>query len=336
MSITSLNNDFYQLPLAQTHQPNMSEVLAGLSAAADPTRLRLLWLLSQAELTVTELTQILEQSQPRLSRHLKIMVEAGLLDRFRDGAYVFFRLALDGWNTQLAHELVRLLPPNDHDITHDRLRLIDIQADRAQWATDYFTQNAPQWDQLRSLYLDELQVEERLLKLLPNSINRALDIGTGTGRMLQLLAPRTKQLIGIDNSPSMLDIARKTLDDAKITNASLHRADMYQLPWSGPIFDVVLLHQVLHFAEEPSRVIAQAKRVIATNGFLVIADFAPHTEESLRTLHGHRRLGFSDKEIANWCTQAGLTLEKTEHLYSEPLTVCLWVIRPNTPNRHTK
>lgn len=336
MSVATLKNDAYQLPLAQNHQPSMEEILAGLSAAADPTRLRLLLLLSQAELTVTELTHILEQSQPRISRHLKIMVEAGLLDRFRDGSYVFFRLALDGWNTQLAREVVRLLPTNHHDIAHDQTRLKDIQTDRTHWAADYFAQNAPQWDQLRSLYLDESQVEARLLKLLPNSINRALDIGTGTGRMLQLLAPRTKQLIGIDSSPSMLDIARKTLNDADITHASLHRADMYQLPWSGPIFDVVLLHQVLHFAEEPGRVIAQAKRVLANNGYLVIADFAPHTEEKLRTEHGHRRLGFSDKEIAHWCTQAGLVLEKTEHLYAEPLTVCLWVIRPNSINRHVK
>jgi ArsR family transcriptional regulator len=296
----------------------------------------LLLLLSQAELTVSELTHILEQSQPRVSRHLKIMVDAGLLDRFRDGAYVFFRLALDGWNTQLAHLLVKLLPTNDHDIAHDQLRLKDIQADRAQWAADYFAQNAPQWDQLRSLYLDESQVEARLLKLVPNSINRFLDIGTGTGRMLQLLAARAKQLIGVDNSPSMLDIARATLNNTNITHASLHRADMYQLPWSGPIFDVVLLHQVLHFAEEPGHVIAQAKRVLATNGYLLIVDFAPHTEEKLRAEHGHRRLGFSDKEIAHWCSQAGLKLEKTERLPSARLTVCIWVIRPNTLTRPSK
>ena len=336
MTLAFTKKDDHQLPLAQKHRPNMDEILTGLNAAADPTRLRLLLLLAQAELTVTELTHILGQSQPRVSRHLKIMVDAGLLDRFRDGAYVFFRLALDGWNTQLAHDLVRLLPSNDDDIQRDQSRLKDIQADRTQWAADYFAQNAPQWNELRSLYLDESQVEARLLKLLPNNINRVLDIGTGTGRMLQLLAPRAKQLIGVDRSPSMLDIARTTLNDANITHASLHRADMYQLPWSGPIFDVVLFHQVLHFAEEPGQAITQAKRVMAPNGYLVIADFAPHTQEKLRTEHGHRRLGFSDKEIAHWCSQAGLVLEKAEHLRSDPLTVCLWVIRQITSTRHSK
>jgi ArsR family transcriptional regulator len=336
MALSLTKKDSYQLPLAQTHQPNVAEILVGLSAAADPTRLRLLLLLAQAELTVTELTHILGQSQPRVSRHLKIMVDGGLLDRFRDGAYVFFRLALDGWNTKLAHELVNLLPHNDADIQKDQSRLKDIQADRTQWAADYFAQHAPQWNEVRSLSLDEAQVEEQLLKILPTRINRLLDIGTGTGRMLQLLAPRAKQLIGVDSSPSMLDIARTTLNDTNITHASLHRADMYQLPWSGPIFDVVLFHQVLHFAEEPGQAIAQAKRVLAPNGYLVIADFAPHTQEKLRTEHGHRRLGFSDKEIAYWCSQAGLVLEKTEHLYADPLTVCLWVIRPNTLSRHSK
>lgn len=335
MTTAAYKNETYQLPLAHEHQSSMEEILGGLNAAADPTRLRLLLLLSQAELTVGELTHILEQSQPRVSRHLKIMVDAGLLDRFRDGAYVFFRLALGGRNTKLAHELVRLLPTDGHDAEHDQLRLKDIQTERSLWAADYFAQNAPQWDQVRSLYLDESLVEERLLKLLPTTINRLLDIGTGTGRMLKVFASRTKQLIGIDNSPSMLDIARSTIDASQISHASLHRADMYNLPWSGPIFDVVLLHQVLHFAEEPVQAITQAKRVLAHNGFLVIVDFAPHHEETLRSTHGHRRLGFSDKEIEYWCSQAGLILEKTDYLRGDPLTVCLWVIRHNTQSHRS-
>jgi ArsR family transcriptional regulator len=315
------------------NNPDVNGLLLGLSASADATRLRLLALLAQAELTVTELTTILEQSQPRISRHLKLMVDAGLLDRFREGAYVFYRLALEGWNAALARDIAGLLPKEDAQLKRDNTKLHAIQQERHAWAADYFAANAPHWDQLRSLYVNEEKVEAALVKLLPQKINRLLDIGTGTGRMLELFANRATQLIGVDNSPSMLDIARLNLSKVGITNTTLHRADMYHLPWHGPIFDVVTLHRVLHFAHEPQHVITEISKVLATDGRLVIVDFAPHTLEELRTEHGHRRLGFSDKEITHWCKQANLTLEKVDTLTGKQLNVCLWLIRPANPPR---
>ena len=300
----------------------MDELLSGLRAAAEPTRLRLLVLCAQGELTVSELTEILGQSQPRVSRHLKLLCDAGLLDRFREGSWVFYRLAERG---ALARRLLDLLPEADPALALDRERLAQIKRQRAEQATSYFGANAAQWDRIRSLYIDEKEVEAALVKLLPaEGLRDLLDIGTGTGRMLEIFGPRVERAVGVDLSREMLAVARVNLERAALRNCSIRQADMYQLPLAGASFDAVVIHQVLHFAEHPAQVVAEAARVLRPGGRLVIADFAPHEVEFLRAEHAHRRLGFADAEMIGWCRAAGLEPGAVRHLPGDPLTVSLW------------
>jgi ArsR family transcriptional regulator len=304
--------------------PTMDTVLLGLRAAAEPTRLRLLALCAQAELTVSELTHILGQSQPRVSRHLKLLCEAGLLDRLREGSWVLYRLARGG---SLAGLLASLVPEADPMIALDRERLHQIQRARAEEAAAYFRSNAAQWGRIRSLHVDEEEVERFILDLVPQGARDVLDIGTGTGRMLELLAPRAGQAIGVDLSREMLTVARVNLERAGLRNWSLRQGDMYQLPLAGASFDAVIIHQVLHYADRPGEAVAEAARVLRPGGRLIIVDFAPHGLESLRTEHAHRRLGFADEEMRDWCAAAGLEPERTRHLPAAQLTVVLWSAR---------
>jgi ubiquinone/menaquinone biosynthesis C-methylase UbiE/DNA-binding transcriptional ArsR family regulator len=300
----------------------MDQLLSGLRAAAEPTRLRLLVLCAQGELTVGELTDILGQSQPRVSRHLKLLCDAGLLDRFREGSRVFYRLAEGG---ALARRLLDLLPEPDPTLALDRERLGQVRRQRAEHATAYFRANAAQWDRIRSLYVDEKEVEAALVKLLPaDGLRELLDIGTGTGRMLEVFGPRVERVVGVDLSREMLTVARVNLERAALRNCSIRQADMYQLPLPGASFDAVVIHQVLHYAEHPAQVVAEAARVLRPGGRLVIADFAPHDLEFLRLEHAHRRLGFADAEIIAWCRAAGLEPGAVRRLPGDPLTVSLW------------
>jgi len=303
----------------------VQELLAGLRAAAEPTRLRLLVLCAEGELTVSELTEILGQSQPRVSRHLKLLCDAGLLDRFREGSWVFYRLAE---RADLGRRLLELLPPSDPALALDRERLAQIKRQRAAQASDYFRANAAQWDRIRSLYVDEQEVEAALLKLLPEAgVRDLIDIGTGTGRMLEIFGPRVERALGVDLSREMLAVARVNLERANLRNCSIRQADMYQLPLPGGAVDAAVIHQVLHYAERPADAVAEAARVLRPGGRLVIVDFAPHQLEFLRDEHAHRRLGFADAEITQWCRAAGLEPEPVRRLPGDPLTVSLWTAR---------
>jgi len=300
----------------------MDALLAGLRAAAEPTRLRLLAICAEGELTVSDVAFVLGQSQPRVSRHLKLLCDAGLLDRFREGSWVFYRLAR---RDDLARLLVERLPQGDPTLELDRARLDTIKRQRAETATSYFRANAEQWDKMRSLYVDEREVEAALLDLVPaKGVRDLLDIGTGTGRMLEIFAPRVGQAVGVDLSREMLAVARVNLEQAQLRNCSIRQGDMYQLPVPNASFDAVLIHQVLHYAEQPSHVIAEAARVLRPEGSLVVIDFAPHELEFLRNDHAHRRLGFTDQEVVQWCQEAGLEAQRVEHLPGSPLTVSLW------------
>jgi ArsR family transcriptional regulator len=303
----------------------LEELLSGLRAIGEPTRLRILALCAQGDLTVGDLCQILGQSQPRVSRHLKLLCEAGVLDRMPEGTAVFHRLADHGGAGALARRVLALLPPDDAVLGLDGQRLAAIRADRAAAAAAYFRKNAARWGELRSLHVDEARVEAELLRRLPaEGVDDLLDIGTGTGRILELVASRVRRAIGIDLSRDMLIAARASLHGAGIANCQVRQADMYRLPWSAPSFDAVTIHRVLHYAENPARVIAEAARVLRPGGRLIVVDFAPHALERLRSEHAHRRLGFAGEEVNKWCRAAGLRPERVRHLPGGPLTVSIW------------
>ncbi len=314
----------------------MDGLLDGLKAVAEPTRLRLLSLLARAELTVTEITQVLQQSQPRVSRHLKLMVEAGLLKRFPEGTWVFYRLAEDGEAAGLARAVTALMDADDPVLAEDASRLETIRKTRADEAAAYFAENAARWDEIRALHLPEAAVEQAMVDLLGDRpIGTLLDLGTGTGRILEVLSPRAERGIGIDMSHEMLGIARANLERAGLKNAQVRYGNILRLDPGAlgvvPQADVAVLHHVLHFFEHPQEVVAQTARLLAPAGRLLIADFAPHGLEHLRENHAHRRLGFSDREVGAWAEAAGLRLVATRDLppgdgAAAKLTVKLWLL----------
>ena len=204
----------------------MDEVLAALRAAAEPTRLRILCLCGGGELTVTELTQILGQSQPRVSRHLKQMCVAGLLERHQEGAWAFFSVAEDGPAAILARALIAQVPASDDVLAQDLRRLVAVKAQRAARAQAFFRDNAVEWDSIRSLHVDDAQVEAALRSLVSASPEaRLLDVGTGTGRMLQLLSSRVGQAVGVDSSREMLAMARANIADPSYANCAVRQAE---------------------------------------------------------------------------------------------------------------
>jgi ArsR family transcriptional regulator len=303
----------------------MDILLAALRAAAEATRLRLLALCAEGEVTVGELVRILGQSQPRVSRHLKLLCDAGLLDRFREGSRVFYRLH-DGAaaGDSLARHLVALLPADDAQLALDRRRFSEIKAERAASAAEFFRANAPRWDSIRSLHVDEAEVEGVVLDVLPGPVGDLLDIGTGTGRMLQLFAGRIERGVGIDTSRDMLTVARANLEAAGLRNCHVRQADMYGLAMADESFDAVIIHQVLHYADRPDAAIAEAARVLRPSGRMLIVDFASHDVERLRTEFAHRRLGFGAAQVSEWLSDAGLAPGMVRHLPGGTLTVTVW------------
>ena len=319
----------------QTQRLAFDPLLDALRAAGEPTRLRLIALLRDGELTVGEIAEVLNQSQPRVSRHLKLLADAGLIERLPEGTWVFYRLAHGGGAGRLLESLFGLLPVNEARLEGDRQRLAVIRRRRAKQAADYFSANAKSWDKLGALHIDEVEIEGVLLDLLGKAeIHDLLDIGTGTGRVLTLLGPKVGRGVGVDNSSAMLAIARAKLAEAGLRSCHVRHGDMYDLPWRGPSFDAVTIHQVLHFAERPAAIVAEAARVLRPEGRLVIVDFAPHGVEALRTEHAHRRLGFADRDILEWMEEAGLEPGRVRHLSGKALTVSIWHARRSADRQH--
>lgn len=298
-------------------------------ALADATRLRMMALLQSMELSIGELAQVLGQSQPRVSRHVKILSDAGLAERRKEGSWVFVALgvpervqpALD------ALEAWRALEP-DHWAVADAARLAAVRADRAAAANAWFETNAAQWDAIRSLHVADSEVEAAIAAVLGLDgapVRQLIDIGTGTGRMLELFGGAAEQALGIDRSSEMLRLARAKLAERGLTNAELRQADLYALPLLDSAADLAIIHHVLHFAQQPGAAISEAARVLMPGGRLLIADFAPHEREELRVRDAHARLGFSDDQIAGWFDTAGLSLVRVETLGGSELTVKLWL-----------
>ncbi len=303
----------------------METLLQGLRAAAEPTRLRLLALCAHGELTVTDLTQILGQSQPRVSRHLKLLTDAGLIVRFREATFAYYRIAQDGELANLARLLIDSIPENDPTLSRDLTRLDGIKATRAEAAASYFRENASRWDEIRALYVPEEQVERSLLDLTADlDLNDVIDIGTGTGRMVQLFADQATRAVGIDTSRDMLSAARAHLDEDGFRHCQVRQGDMYNLPYPAASFDLAIVHLTLHFAERPVDVIAEAARILRPGGRIAVVDFASHDQAWLRDTHQHRWLGFEETEVQGWCLAAGLTPLPTEKLAGDPLTLLIW------------
>jgi ArsR family transcriptional regulator len=301
-----------------------------LKAAAESSRLRILLLLSRGDLTVSDLTEVLGQSQPRVSRHLKLLLDARLISRYQEGSWAYFRLADEGVAQETVQGIVARLDPLDAPVERDLERLAAVKEKRQEKALGYFSANAASWDEIRSLHVPDAAVEAAMKRVIGERPFQAmLDLGTGTGRLLEIFAPLYRRGVGIDQSREMLAVARANLDRAGITNAQVRQGDIYAPPVERDGFDLVTIHQVLHFLEEPGRAIQEAARLLRPSGRLMIVDFAPHQIEFLREEHAHVRLGFSDRQIGDWLADADLEFKETIDFQPSGerphLTVKLWL-----------
>jgi ArsR family transcriptional regulator len=314
-------------------------------AIGEETRLRIVALLLRGELTVSELTQILGQSQPRVSRHLKILTDAGIVDKFREGSWMFYRLAATRpESTESIFGAVRSLNATaDRLIARDGDRFEQSRQARAATAAAYFEKNADEWDTVRGLHIEESAIENKMRALLGDDrVDLFVDLGTGTGRMLTLFSDAYANAVGFDLSREMLTVARTNLDEAGVSHAHVRHGDLFSLPLETAAADVVCVHQVLHFLAEPAAAVKEAARLLKPGGRLLISDFAPHELEFLRTEHQHRRLGFPDEEVASWCAASGIDLMESATLAPGPnrknaLTVKVWLAQaPETVRRLKK
>jgi DNA-binding transcriptional ArsR family regulator len=334
-------------PVAEEAALSSEELVAGLKALGEPTRLRIAALVSEGELTVSELCRILGQSQPRVSRHLRLLCDAGLLDRHSEGTSAFFSLSSRASGGRLLGQVVSLVDADDAQLVADRHRLSIIRSERAAQAVDYFDRIAGQWESMRTRHVADAEVEALIVDLVDQHRRRdpasgrprvLLDIGTGTGRILELLADRFDQGIGIDLSTNMLNVARSRLLERGLANCTVRQANVYSLDLGEQagvqLADIAVLHHVLHFLDDPAAALEQTALALATGGRAVIVDFGPHSIVELRTEHNHRWMGFSDEQIERWCDQASLDVMETRHLNpnrststGEPLTTTIWLAR---------
>ena len=322
----------------------ITAVLSALKAAAEPTRLRILLLLARGELNVKDLTNILGQSQPRISRHLRLLCEAGLVQRFPEGSWVYFYIADESGNGRLARFILENIDQSDPQLQRDQERAQRVKQEREAAAQDYFQAHAAEWDAIRSLYIADSHVEAAMSEALgAGPFDLLVDVGTGTGRMLELFSSRFARGIGFDLNHAMLAYARGNLERAGLTNCQVRHGDLYNLSLADGLANAVIMHQVLHFLSEPRRAIFEAARVLAPSGLLLVVDFAPHDIEAMRTNFAHERLGFADAQVEQWMRDAGLVVETSRHLLPQPgadpanvaaapadrpqLTVSLWLAR---------
>lgn len=305
-------------------------LVTALKAAAEPTRMRILLLLGAGELNVKDLTQILGQSQPRISRHLKLLAEAGLVERFREGSWVYFHVSDRTDGGRLVRRLLEAVDHQDPVVRRDAARAEALKRDREAAAQTYFRDHAADWDRIRALYVAEADVEAAMRDAIGDGPFRLLvDLGTGTGRVLELFADRYERGLGIDVNQSMLAYARSKLKSAGLFHADVRHGDIYNLALGDGVADAVVVHQVLHYLSDPALGMREAARIVAPGGRLLIVDFALHEFEELRKAHAHERLGFADAQISGWLKDAGLGVREARSLEprrgTEKLTVSLWL-----------
>ncbi|CAM1642706.1 ArsR/SmtB family transcription factor [Bartonella apis] len=312
----------------------LNEMVDVLKAVAETTRLRILFLLDKGDLTVSDITKILGQSQPRVSRHLRLLMEARLIERYQEGAWAYFSLSSCSLRREMLKIVLQHIDVEDNLINADLMRLGEVKKERSLAAAAYFSKNAHDWDKLRLLHVPDNTVEQTMVELVGTTpFQSMLDIGTGTGSLLKLFAPLYTRAIGIDNNRDMLAVARVNLDKAGVSNAQVRLGDVANLPVEKETFNLVTIYQVLHFLSDPEVAIFEAARVMRPGARLIIVDYAPHELEYLREKYAHVRMGFSDSQMEYWLDKAGLTLEKTlsfqpqQNGNTKGLTLKLWLAR---------
>lgn len=300
--------------------------LDALRAIAEPTRLRLVRLCAQGELTVSELTRILGQSQPRVSRHLKLLQDAGLLTRFREQHWVFYRIPEATGTSQWVQDVLAAIPADDQ-ITLDQQRLDEVRTARAKLSETYVETEVPDWLQLHAFHGDEQRFADAVTRVLSDApVGHLLDIATGTGRMLRMVGALADSGVGIDLSKKMVMVARSALADAGLSHLTVRQEDMYQMRFPTNHFDTVTIDQVLYLASNPDALIAEAARVLKPSGRLLLVAFtaAHHAQSSAP------KVSIRLDDITQWLTDAGLRIETHTTLPGSVLDISLLVASPRT------
>jgi ArsR family transcriptional regulator len=273
---------------------------------SDPTRVRILALLEQQELAVQELMEVLGMAQSRVSRHLAILREAGLLRDRRDGTYVFyaFRAPAEGaWRD--AWQLVSRTLRDDAAARRDAAALDRVVEARAARSRRFFESVGPEWDALRKVFDDDVLRARAVARLVPPGL-RVADVGTGTGILAIELARLGVAVVAIDNSPRMLASAREKIEREGVAGIELRRAEAHALPFADGELDAAFAHMVLHYLPAPSEAIREMARVVRPGGAVVVADFERHEHEWMRDELGVTWLGFEAAELSAWFRAAGL------------------------------
>ena len=290
-----------------------------LKTLGHPERLRILALLSRGELTVSELVQILNLSQPRVTQYIKSLETAGIIERLKEGSWVFSRIRRGNEAiSALVATTLATLPAHDPILTADLRRLEDVRAERSVAAEAFFANVANDTGTLGDEYIPKANIESMLRKMAGKGpFEYMVDLGTGTGRMLEVFADRVTRGSGIDNNVHMLKVARHKLAKNNYNHIRVRQGDLNSTPLESELADLVTLHQVLHYLDDPQSAIIEAARLLTRNGIILIADFETHDQDEFRYEYAHRRLGFDDNDIEDWLAGAGLSLTRVETIKTQ-------------------
>ncbi|HZV83046.1 MAG TPA: metalloregulator ArsR/SmtB family transcription factor [Geobacteraceae bacterium] len=284
-----------------------------LKALADPCRLRLVAVLLRGEFTVQELTAIMGMGQSKVSWHLKILVDAGILAVKRQGTWSYYRVGGESeFFTVILPALERglaELPERERDLA----AVATILEERRRRSQEFFDRHARQWDDLARTLLPVPDYREKLLAMVPTG-GSVVEVGVGTGGLLPALAARGGRIIGVDHSPAMLEEARRRLSMAGIAGIELRLGEMNHLPLPDGSIDCILLNMVLHHAAAPAEVLSGIRRVLAPGGTLVLADLARHEREVAREQLADQWLGFEESELTAWLMGAGFSAVACERI----------------------
>ncbi len=292
-------------------------MLETLKALADPCRLRLTAVLLSGEFTVQELTRIMDMGQSRISRHLKILTEAGVLTVKRQGTWSYYRAGeecrfFSAIRPAFERELEMLT-----ERSRDMAAVAEVLEERRRRSQEFFDRHARQWDDLARTLLPVPEYHKRLIKQVPEGVT-LLEIGIGTGALLIELAARAANVIGVDHSPAMLEEARRRLANDGVSSVELRLGEMSHLPLSDGSVGCVVANMVLHHAADPAAVLAEIRRVLVPGGVLLLADLARHEREAAREQLADQWLGFEENELTDWLKLAGFAVVTTELVAADP------------------
>jgi DNA-binding transcriptional ArsR family regulator len=292
-----------------------------LKAISEPTRFRLVRLCAQGELTVSELMRIVGQSQPRVSRHLKLLQDAGILERFREQHWVFYRVAQEEHYQLLVSGLIKQIEKNETIIQLDQSRLIELQAARATLSETFIETELPDWLRLHEYHGDTARFESAVQDALAEkTVGHLLDVATGTGRMLKIVGPLASSGVGIDLSKKMVTVARSVLAESGLAHLTVRQEDMYQMRFAARHFDTITIDQVLYFATNPDALIKETARVLKYGGRLLVVAFT-----ASKTAKTPPSVGIELSDIQQWIESAGLKITNTNILPGDSLDISLLV-----------